>query len=175
MEQPLSQSEILRTSMIVGAIWILVTTSSTALVSLVSFSMTAVAVGSVVDSYIINLLIGLAGTLFSAVFLGCLPAWLIVRNSRRWALRLADSPDSEMELRPSLLLGPALLVLGIYFGVLGAVYLTVNGVSVVASIVEQDPEWKWVDAAGAAASSLVYLICGFLVYRAGSRSVLHAA
>jgi hypothetical protein len=177
MDYPMTSQDIIRTGLILGAIWLLV--GGVASVSEITANLAFTSVSSFALSWDwewIGAITMMAGSAFLSVLVfSVLPAWIVLRRSSQWSAWLSESTQSHSELPASLAYGAAMLVLGIYFGVTGAAGLLGGAAHLAAELSSTTDASSWREAAAAVPSSFVYLVSGIFVYRMGSQTVVHAA
>ena len=167
--------EIVRTGLVLGAIWIAVSavaSLSSAVASLVSTA--AVYNDSPTEWleslwWIVPLIVGVA------CLFGLFPAWFLFTRREAFSSRLVDETSCPQELLPSLFYGVALMVLGISISVNGIASVLSGTMIVLSSVWPFDDPSRPFLVSNLPIAGLVYLVAGVVVYRAGSRAILRAA
>jgi hypothetical protein len=175
MDSLLRSQDYIRTALVVGAIWLFVTTVSTIAISLAGMLLTAFIVRETGLDLVVDMGVSILGGLISILLFAALPGWFLLTRADRWSVKLAASSDRTEETSPGMLHSAAILILGLYLLVSGGGSLAYKLASLAVGFLGDEPRFVQPEMAGNVASTAIYLFCGFLVYRKGTRAVAHVA
>jgi len=172
----MTQREILRTAILIGGIWVILSGISSLPSILVDFADAANRLDrdpseQVRNLFLIYLPSGLLGVLLAAV-----PGIYAILASERWAARFAPESSADSEIQPSLVLAAGSMLLGLSTGLSGAISLGVSGVTFLLDSLNL-PEDGFLT--GIMIERALYgvfaLTGGLMLFRWGSRAVRRAA
>ncbi len=172
----MTQREIVRTAIVIGGIWLIVSGFSS-LPSLFSNFAEAAdhsdreAAEHLRDLFFVYLPAGLFGSLLAAF-----PGVYAIFSSDRWAARLVPNDETNLEIRPSLILAVGAMLMGLSTGLSGAISLAASGTGFILQSSDGDASRLLVGMrVDRALHGSFMLGAGILLFRWGSRAVLRAA
>jgi hypothetical protein len=167
--------EIIRTGLILGGIWIVISGAAGLAPAIAGYLELSIGTDPDVGDLAWTLFLPIGGNLVAFLLLALGPGLYVIEKSSKWAASLTPEAGGEIELGPSMLLAVGLMILGLALIVDGAASLLFAPLSWwTAAQMDYKPQFVG-SAVGGAAYSLLRLVAGILIYKWGSRSVLHTA
>jgi|JI10StandDraft_1071094.scaffolds.fasta_scaffold51507_4 hypothetical protein len=172
----MTQREIVRTAIMLGGIW-LILSGFASLPSIVADFAGSTrhsdrdATEEIRDLFLIYLPSGLLGVLLAAI-----PGIYAISSADRWAARLVPDDETDLEIRPSLILAVGAMLMGLSTGISGAISFAASGAGLIIQLIDEEASRVLVEMmVERALYGAFAVLAGILIFRWGSRAVLRAA
>jgi hypothetical protein len=172
----MTQREIVRTAVMSGGIWLILSGFSSLPSIFADFTDRAGrsdrdASEQVRDLFLVYLPSGILGLLLAAT-----PGIYATLSSERWAARLVPDDDTDLEIRPSLILAVGSMLLGLSTGLSGAIALAASGMSFILTSIGGESNDIFAGMMVERARYGAFALCaGIGLFRWGSHAVGRAA
>lgn len=171
----MTQREIVRTAIVIGGLWLIFSGFSSFPSLFSNFAAAAdhsdrEATDRLRDLFFVYLPSGLFGALLTTI-----PGIYAILTSDRWAARLVPVDETDLEIRPSLILAVGAMLMGLSTGISGAVSLVASAAGFILQSIDGKAGEILVGMMVERALYGVFTLCaGIVLFQWGSRAVPRA-
>jgi len=172
----MNSRDLVRTAVVIGGVYLIVSSFSSVASLFAGFAESSSRLDRDFAEAVSDLFAFYLPSSIGAVFFGAVPGIYAIWSAEAWAARLTPADESTTTLEPSLALSVGAMILGLSFGVSGAVSLATGGLLVAVQIASGAiGELSAVFSLRTLLYGACSLVAGVLLFRWGGSGVIRAA